>query len=60
MRRELGDLVAQTLKGRDPRMGGNDGGAIGRHERVLLLLERLYTAVFGPPDCLQDVRTRRL
>ena len=46
VRRQLGDLVTQPIQ------------LVDFHERVSLLLWRLYTRVFDPPWSLQDGRSR--
>jgi hypothetical protein len=57
VRGELRDLVAEALQRRDARMSGNEHREIGRHGRVLLRLERLYTRGFAMPESGQDART---
>ena len=63
---QLGDLVTQPIKlrgrrdGHDKR-GGRDGDAgstkVGVHQRILLLLRRLYTPIFDGPGRLQNARS---
>ncbi len=59
VRRQLGDLVTQPIDLRGERRAGGNVGREDFHERVPLLLGRLYTRVFEPPWCLQDGRSRR-
>ena len=50
VRRQLGDLVTQSIQ-----LGG---GRTEFHERVPLVLGRLYTRVFGSPWSVKDGRSR--
>jgi hypothetical protein len=48
VRRQLGDLVAETVELRDGRRGGQHVKRVNLHGRVLPVLERLYTAFSEP------------
>ena len=54
VRLQLGDLVTQPIQLRGRFLGTGNVGREDFHERVPLLLGRLYTRVFVPPWCLQE------
>src|SRR5439155_6270748 len=49
VRRQLGDLVAESIQFLDRLGRGNDAGRAGFHERVPLLLGRIYTPLSEAP-----------
>jgi hypothetical protein len=54
VRGQLGDLVAELVQLR----GVMSSKRMDRHGESLLLLRRLYTLIFEPPESVRDWRSR--